>query len=293
MLLASLGCVVYAPARGATNCAARSYRHHSHADGRGRDGRRATRHAESWTREYFEGAPAGARGRGQVARRDARRLRLVRRVLRAHRPRRRPARQGRLRGAARLHAGLFAGGAGPQLPARRLPPGPEPAVARVVHANYGARTRARRGSARPSSSPRRTTPSSAGPSSTQSVDARQADQMGVGRLRRLQVHGLQPGLRRDRRPAGAARRAARFFDVGTPFIKAAFTLSQFAEASENGGRAKSPWTSLPAWWKARKDLGSTCRGRVEAQIFSPRARPIAVTSPPAASSASVHAVPRR
>ena len=46
-----------------------------------------------------------------------------------------------------------------------------------------------------------------------------------------------------------------FFDVGTPFIKAAFTLSQFAEASENGGRAKSPWTSLPAWWKARKDLG--------------------------------------
>lgn len=46
-----------------------------------------------------------------------------------------------------------------------------------------------------------------------------------------------------------------FFDVGTPFIKAAFTLSQFAEASENRGRAKSPWTSLPAWWKARKDLG--------------------------------------
>ena len=46
-----------------------------------------------------------------------------------------------------------------------------------------------------------------------------------------------------------------FFDVGTPFIKAAFMLSQFAEASENGGRAKSPWTSLPARWKARKDLG--------------------------------------
>ena len=52
-----------------------------------------------------------------------------------------------------------------------------------------------------------------------------------------------------------------FFDVGTPFIKAAFTLSQFAEASENGGRAKSPWTSLPAWWKARKDLGLNVRGR--------------------------------
>ena len=48
-----------------------------------------------------------------------------------------------------------------------------------------------------------------------------------------------------------------FFDAISSFgiAKSAFWLSQFNEASETGGRARSPDSALPAWWRDRQSLG--------------------------------------
>ena len=50
-----------------------------------------------------------------------------------------------------------------------------------------------------------------------------------------------------------------FFDAFSPFAKIVFGLSQFNEASETGGRARSPESDLPRWWQERTALGINVR----------------------------------
>ena len=49
------------------------------------------------------------------------------------------------------------------------------------------------------------------------------------------------------------------FDLAAPFAKSIFSLSQYAEYSETGGRACSPESDLPRWWNERKSLGVNIR----------------------------------
>ena len=57
-------------------------------------------------------------------------------------------------------------------------------------------------------------------------------------------------------PLGVPRAA---FDFTSPFTKLFIGLSRFNEASETGGRACSPDSDLPTWWKQRTELGVNIR----------------------------------